>query len=219
MEHLTYANPLDAGRLDSGLSSCQGDKICMRRYYIYPEALFNGWPARLPPRRTGFNRRATPGFFRKCGIVADDAAGRRVSSGISRFTLPLPSGVPPFSPHFTLICSQELVKSRSNLSPLPHITPRTLLSTAHRHRHELSTVGVAAQLRALGSVAWPGNDPIKTLRSSVVINRELTNALSMPRTSRKQQFIIVHSLQKHFQISRELPKWNEAFVQKMTSAH
>ncbi|KAJ8895830.1 hypothetical protein PR048_001169 [Dryococelus australis] len=41
-------------------------------------------PARLPPRRTGFN--ALPDFHMwEVGIVPDDATGRRVFSGISRF--------------------------------------------------------------------------------------------------------------------------------------
>ncbi|KAJ8886266.1 hypothetical protein PR048_012475 [Dryococelus australis] len=57
------------------------------------------------------------------GIVLDDAAGRRVFSGISRFPPPLYSYVAPYSPRFTLIGSQDLaVKSHLNL-PTP-ITPR-----------------------------------------------------------------------------------------------
>ncbi|KAJ8865976.1 hypothetical protein PR048_033500 [Dryococelus australis] len=57
----------------------------------------------------------TPGFP-QVGIVSDDAACQRVFSGISRFPPPLHSGATPFSPHFTLIGSQYLVKSRPRRS-------------------------------------------------------------------------------------------------------
>ncbi|KAJ8888928.1 hypothetical protein PR048_008422, partial [Dryococelus australis] len=62
---------------------------------------------RLPPKRTGFHTGGvTPGFSH-VGI-ANDAAGRRVFSGISR-SPPLHSSAAPFSPHFTLIGSRDLI--------------------------------------------------------------------------------------------------------------
>ncbi|KAJ8898272.1 hypothetical protein PR048_003632 [Dryococelus australis] len=61
---------------------------------------------RLPPNRTGFDVLAVSlPDFRMIGVVPDDAAGRRVSSGISRF---LHSGAAPCSPRFALIRSQDL---------------------------------------------------------------------------------------------------------------
>ncbi|KAJ8898180.1 hypothetical protein PR048_003540 [Dryococelus australis] len=55
--------------------------------------------------------------FTHVGIVPDDAVGRRVFSGISRYTPPLNSGAVPHSPHFTLIGSQDVaVKSRPHRS-------------------------------------------------------------------------------------------------------
>ncbi|KAJ8882761.1 hypothetical protein PR048_014574 [Dryococelus australis] len=49
--------------------------------------------------------------------VPDDAAGRRVFSGICRSPSPMHSGAIPYSPHFTLIGSQNLDdKSRPDLS-------------------------------------------------------------------------------------------------------
>ncbi|KAJ8897424.1 hypothetical protein PR048_002770, partial [Dryococelus australis] len=49
-----------------------------------------------------------PSGFLHVAIVPDDAAGRRVFSGISRFLQPLNSGAAPYSPHFTLFGSQNL---------------------------------------------------------------------------------------------------------------
>ncbi|KAJ8882402.1 hypothetical protein PR048_014210 [Dryococelus australis] len=46
-----------------------------------------------------------PGFSH-VGIVSDDAADRRIFSGISRFPPPFHSGAAPYSPRFTLIGSQ-----------------------------------------------------------------------------------------------------------------
>ncbi|KAJ8895130.1 hypothetical protein PR048_000455 [Dryococelus australis] len=55
--------------------------------------------------------------FSQEGIVPDDAAGRRVFSGISRRPPPYHSGAAPFSSHLTLICSRDfVVESRPNLS-------------------------------------------------------------------------------------------------------
>ncbi|KAJ8877326.1 hypothetical protein PR048_021780 [Dryococelus australis] len=76
-----------------------------------------GKPAHLPPTRIGFNPR--PGHlpdFRQVGIVTDDAAGRWASWRMSRFPAPLHSDAAPFSPHFTLIGSQDLVKEQPKIS-------------------------------------------------------------------------------------------------------
>ncbi|KAJ8870501.1 hypothetical protein PR048_029524 [Dryococelus australis] len=68
-----------------------------------------GVPGSLPGR-------ASP-VLSHVGIVPDDAAGRRVFSGISSFPPPFHSGADPYSPCFTLIGSRDLdLKSRPNLS-------------------------------------------------------------------------------------------------------
>ncbi|KAJ8880624.1 hypothetical protein PR048_017094 [Dryococelus australis] len=55
-----------------------------------------------------------PGFLR-VGIVPDDATGQLVFSGFSSSLSPFHSGTVPYSPHFTLIGSQDhVVKSRPN---------------------------------------------------------------------------------------------------------
>ncbi|KAJ8871791.1 hypothetical protein PR048_028131 [Dryococelus australis] len=65
------------------------------------------------PWRTGLDSRWD---FSHVRIVPDDASGRRDFSGISRFPSPFHSGDAPYSPHFTLIGSQDLdVKSRRNI--------------------------------------------------------------------------------------------------------
>ncbi|KAJ8892388.1 hypothetical protein PR048_004968 [Dryococelus australis] len=65
--------------------------------------------------------RATPEFS-QVGIVANDVAGRRVFSGISRFPRPRIPGTAPFSPNFTLIGSQDLdVKNRPSVSSRLHL--------------------------------------------------------------------------------------------------
>ncbi|KAJ8873690.1 hypothetical protein PR048_024522 [Dryococelus australis] len=46
--------------------------------------------------------------YSQLGIVPNDATGRRVFSGISRFLPPFHSGAAPLSPSFTLIGSQDL---------------------------------------------------------------------------------------------------------------
>ncbi|KAJ8872358.1 hypothetical protein PR048_025962 [Dryococelus australis] len=61
--------------------------------------------------------RVAPGFSH-VGIEPDDAAGRRAFSGISHFPRFFHSSAAPYSPHFTLIGSQDLdVKRRSKISP------------------------------------------------------------------------------------------------------
>ncbi|KAJ8881451.1 hypothetical protein PR048_017932 [Dryococelus australis] len=63
----------------------------------------------------------TPGFS-YVGIVPDDAAGRRVFLGISRFLPPLNSGAVLYSRRFTLIGFNYLdVKNRPNLFNSPAI--------------------------------------------------------------------------------------------------
>ncbi|KAJ8889048.1 hypothetical protein PR048_008542 [Dryococelus australis] len=47
--------------------------------------LVTGQPARLPPRRSGFNPRPGHSGFSHVGIVPDDAVGQRVFSEIARF--------------------------------------------------------------------------------------------------------------------------------------
>ncbi|KAJ8891090.1 hypothetical protein PR048_010600 [Dryococelus australis] len=62
--------------------------------------------------------RVTPEFSLK-GTVTDYAAGRRYFLGDLPFSPPLHSGAAPFSPHFTLIGSQDVVvKSHPNLTTL-----------------------------------------------------------------------------------------------------
>ncbi|KAJ8876772.1 hypothetical protein PR048_021219 [Dryococelus australis] len=58
--------------------------------------------------RVSMRGRATPGSL-QVGIMPDDATGRRVFSGISRFPRPLHSNAAPFSPHFALFGSQGLI--------------------------------------------------------------------------------------------------------------
>ncbi|KAJ8883211.1 hypothetical protein PR048_015051 [Dryococelus australis] len=53
--------------------------------------------------------------FLHVGIVSDDATGRRVFSGISRFPTPLHSSAVPSSSRSAIIDSQDLVKSHPNL--------------------------------------------------------------------------------------------------------
>ncbi|KAJ8878096.1 hypothetical protein PR048_022563 [Dryococelus australis] len=62
--------------------------------------------------------RVTPGFS-QVRIVPDDAAGRQVSSGISRFPPPFHSGAAPYSPHFTLVRSP-----RYDMFSLPYVPVR-----------------------------------------------------------------------------------------------
>ncbi|KAJ8888177.1 hypothetical protein PR048_007664 [Dryococelus australis] len=77
------------------------------------------WLDYSPPtnaNRVRFSVEAAPGFSH-VGIVPDDAAGRWVFSGISRFPRLCIPALLPHSPRFTLIGSQDLdVKSRPNLS-------------------------------------------------------------------------------------------------------
>ncbi|KAJ8882895.1 hypothetical protein PR048_014718 [Dryococelus australis] len=85
---------------------------------LVPELGFPMWLDYSPPTManrvrfpTGSRRR-----FSHMGIMADDVAGRRVFSGISRFPSIFNSGAAAYSSGFNLIGSQDLdVKSRPNL--------------------------------------------------------------------------------------------------------
>ncbi|KAJ8888932.1 hypothetical protein PR048_008426 [Dryococelus australis] len=76
------------------------------------------WPLTLLASHLGepgsIPGRITPGFS-QVGIVPDDAAFRRVFSGISFFPPPFYSGATPYSPLFTLESQDLDVKSRPNL--------------------------------------------------------------------------------------------------------
>ncbi|KAJ8878610.1 hypothetical protein PR048_019191 [Dryococelus australis] len=65
---------------------------------------------------TGSSTRPSHTGFSQMGIAPDDAAGPRIFYGVSRSPSPFHSGAAPFSPHLTIIGSQDLVKSRPNLS-------------------------------------------------------------------------------------------------------
>ncbi|KAJ8876151.1 hypothetical protein PR048_024060 [Dryococelus australis] len=54
-------------------------------------------------------------WFSHLGIVLDDYTRRQVFSRISRFTPPLHPGIANYTPHFILICSQDLDLSRNDL--------------------------------------------------------------------------------------------------------
>ncbi|KAJ8897502.1 hypothetical protein PR048_002849 [Dryococelus australis] len=93
---------------------------------------------RAPGERQLASHQGEPGSIRglvtgfpQVGIVPDDAAARRVFSGISRFPPPLHFSAAPHSPHFTLIVSQDLNgKSIPDLSTL-----HRKAITSHRHPH------------------------------------------------------------------------------------
>ncbi|KAJ8867901.1 hypothetical protein PR048_031709 [Dryococelus australis] len=78
-----------------------------------PGVLGRGLQSLSPP--TNENRVRVHGGvasgFSHVGIMPNDAAGRRVFLGISRFPSPLHSGAPPLSPPFSLICSLSLKTS------------------------------------------------------------------------------------------------------------
>ncbi|KAJ8895390.1 hypothetical protein PR048_000722 [Dryococelus australis] len=75
---------------------------------------YMGRLARLPPRRSGFNPQPGHSGFSHVGIVPDDAVGRRVFSGISRFPA-LSFQRCSILTSIALIGSQDLdVKSRRN---------------------------------------------------------------------------------------------------------
>ncbi|KAJ8890477.1 hypothetical protein PR048_009986 [Dryococelus australis] len=84
---------ISTGYCDIFTPSCKSEQSAVRSFSGCDEPS-QGWvsslfgysvPARLPPKRTGFNPRLGYSGFSHVGIVTDDAAGRRVFSGISRF--------------------------------------------------------------------------------------------------------------------------------------
>ncbi|KAJ8872319.1 hypothetical protein PR048_025923 [Dryococelus australis] len=95
-----------------------------------------GYPARLPPRRTGFNSR--PGNSR--GIAPGDAAGCRVFFGDIQFPPHLHSGAAPFSHYFTLIGSRYLFLTATRISP-PNSTAPTRKACSARRCSSLLCIG------------------------------------------------------------------------------
>ncbi|KAJ8881259.1 hypothetical protein PR048_017735 [Dryococelus australis] len=93
---------------------------------LFPAQLAPSLMTSLSPRRAAVVWRleylpstyATPGGGRSRIFACGNRAGRcRWPAGFSQGSLPLHSGAAPYSPHFTLIGSQDLdVKSRPNLS-------------------------------------------------------------------------------------------------------
>ncbi|KAJ8875112.1 hypothetical protein PR048_023005 [Dryococelus australis] len=99
--HIHLNNP---HRLSRPRYSLYGNTVDFNVVYanIFESIQFVYW---LVQRRTGF---ATPNF-RNWESAQDDAVGRRVFSGISRFSPPPNSGSVPLSPRSTLIGSQDIV--------------------------------------------------------------------------------------------------------------
>ncbi|KAJ8875881.1 hypothetical protein PR048_023788 [Dryococelus australis] len=84
-----------------------------KRPYVLAYNISGTLPCMRPLGEPGSVPRGFVLGFSHVGIVPDDAAGRRIFSGISRFTPPFHSGAAPNSLGFTLIGSQDLaVKSR-----------------------------------------------------------------------------------------------------------
>ncbi|KAJ8871060.1 hypothetical protein PR048_027364 [Dryococelus australis] len=90
--------------------------------------------------------------FAHVGMVPDDAAGRRVFSGISRSPRPLHSGAAPYSHRFTLIGSQDLICNFwSVLHAAQHTAYSSLAVTTKQVLCRLkyrSTLGVRGHKRA-----------------------------------------------------------------------
>ncbi|KAJ8885988.1 hypothetical protein PR048_012194 [Dryococelus australis] len=87
----------------------------------------SGYPARLTPTRSGLNPQPGHSGFSHVGIVPDDAVGRRVFSGISRFPA-LSFRLCSILTSISLIGSQDLdVKSRPNLFTSSDIVQHTEL--------------------------------------------------------------------------------------------
>ncbi|KAJ8886053.1 hypothetical protein PR048_012259 [Dryococelus australis] len=125
----TIAEPVRATRDRNTLAVKANGYACWRNYQSKLSALRYDWPfsdhgaslcsgytTRLPPSRTVFvSQRGRSRIF-ECGYRTRRC---RWSAGFSRalpFPSPLHSSTAPFSPHFTLVSSQDLVaKSRPNL--------------------------------------------------------------------------------------------------------
>ncbi|KAJ8874999.1 hypothetical protein PR048_022889 [Dryococelus australis] len=113
------------------------------------------------------------------GIVSDNANGRRVFSGISRFLPPLYSGAAPYSLRFTLIVSQGLdVKSRPNITAPQTLSRNGSANSSGLYRFLLATrihVGVAELY-----YAYPYVIRVRTL---IVVERALVSPVSPPSLS------------------------------------
>ncbi|KAJ8894322.1 hypothetical protein PR048_006942 [Dryococelus australis] len=101
--------------------------------------------------------------FSHVEVAPDDAAGRRVYSGISRSPPPFHSGVALFSPHFTLIGYQDLDdNSHPNFStPLKTTTPHSMSEEDWSNYEEkihkvfaIKTTYVSCTILARSSMAW-----------------------------------------------------------------
>ncbi|KAJ8873981.1 hypothetical protein PR048_024821 [Dryococelus australis] len=105
----------DSRKVNSGWVKGYGLARSNPQYTGRGPRCLSGWPANLPPMRTGFSPR--PGHSRI--FASENRAGRcRWQAGfIGDLPFPLLSGVAPFSPHFILIGSRDLVvESRPSLS-------------------------------------------------------------------------------------------------------
>ncbi|KAJ8868922.1 hypothetical protein PR048_030463 [Dryococelus australis] len=116
------------------------------------------------------SNRGTPRFSHP-GIVLDDATGRRVSSGISRFRRPFFfSDAAPYSHHFTLIDSRDIdVKSSSSHSAL-HSLLRTVFASSIVARplpaqRNLFSVNVGSRVSTKGLLASAKEHPLLQLSS------------------------------------------------------
>ncbi|KAJ8892690.1 hypothetical protein PR048_005271 [Dryococelus australis] len=93
-------------------------------------AHLHGYTNHLPLMRTRFDSRRGRSGFLHVGIVPDDAASRRVFSGISRYLCPFVLALLR-TPLFTLIASQDLNIGELNSCPECFMQP-TLLNPARR---------------------------------------------------------------------------------------
>ncbi|KAJ8896040.1 hypothetical protein PR048_001381 [Dryococelus australis] len=128
----------------------------------------------------------SPPDFRKWESCPDDAAGRQVSSGISRFPPLLHSSAAPYLPRFTLIGSQDLdVKSRPNLFTHSANGCRLATSEVGKTRGPITRVGVNVQTSVL--LEWRGKKPrsFREIRSNVPsVSRNVMKAAKHHRTKR-----------------------------------
>ncbi|KAJ8888268.1 hypothetical protein PR048_007755 [Dryococelus australis] len=100
------------------LPSAHDRTAVISRRSISTLASYQGEPGSIPGRITGFSQ---------VGIVPDDAVGRRVSSGMSRFPPFLYSGTKSYSSGFNLIGSRDIdVKRRPILLTPLHSLPLEL---------------------------------------------------------------------------------------------
>ncbi|KAJ8894820.1 hypothetical protein PR048_000127 [Dryococelus australis] len=151
--------PVTPGGNAGGRMECVGSRrpccfITNISYYFIDETLpenepglrlrwLNGWPARLPPRRTGFNPRPSPSGFLQVRIVPNDASSRRVFSGI--FHSPSPICIPGLlHSHLTSPSSAlktYIVNRRANFS-----TPFKQMKVKADSHHPSRIYGICARL-------------------------------------------------------------------------